>query len=136
MIEEKLSNDTSSLFEPVEEEEDIDLDFDSDELGEFEGKSTMAPSTRNLLPTANKPETCCSTSKIDVNSLINYFGKVSPKAPHTFEQMCSYIQNNFTKSKEDFTGVELIPFPVNVDHFSFTLSLDVLNCLFHVATTK
>ncbi len=35
MIEEKLSNDTSSLFEPVEEEEDIDLDFDFNNLEEF-----------------------------------------------------------------------------------------------------
>ena len=43
MTEENLSNDTGSLFEPVEEEEDIDLDFDSDDLEEFEGKITMTP---------------------------------------------------------------------------------------------
>ncbi len=85
MIEEKISNDTSSVFGVVEEEEDTDLNFDSDELEEFEGKSTMAPSTRNLLSTANKPATCWSTRKKNNNGLVNYFDNVSLKAPHTFE---------------------------------------------------
>ncbi len=72
MIEEKLSNDTGSLFEPVEEEEDIDLNFEYDDLEEFEDKRAMAPPTRKLLSTANKPAACCfrSTRKIDANSLV------------------------------------------------------------------
>ena len=101
MREDKLSNDTDSLFEPAEEEEDIDLDFDSDDLEEFEGKSRMTPSTRHLLSTANKLATFCSTSTIDINSLVNYFDKVSLKAPHTFEQLCSDIQNNLTKTQKE-----------------------------------
>ena len=85
MIEDKLSNDTGSLFKPVVEEEGIDLDFDSDDLEEFKGKTTTTPSTRKLLPTANKSASSCSTSKIDATSLANYFGKVSLKVPHAFE---------------------------------------------------
>ncbi len=92
----------------------------------------MALSTRNLLSTANKPATCCFTRKIDANSLANYFGKMSLKVPHAFEQMCSYIQNNLTKNKKDFEG-EFIKFPINVRHFRITLSPGMLNCMLHTA---
>ena len=43
MTEDKFSVDIGSLFEPVKGDEDIDLDFDSDDMGEFEYKSTMTP---------------------------------------------------------------------------------------------
>ncbi len=135
MREDKLYNDTASLFQPAEEEEDIDLDFDSNNLKEFEGKSTMTPSTRNLLSTANKPVIFWSTSTIDINSLVNYFDKVSLKAPHIIEQMCSNIQNNLTKNKKDFEG-EFITFPINVENFRSTLSPDILNCLLRAAKIK
>ena len=62
--EDGLFGDTDSVFKPVEEEEeeeeeeeDNDLGFEPENLEEFEGKSTMPPSTRNLLSTANKPST-------------------------------------------------------------------------------
>ncbi len=119
MREDKLYNDTTSLFQPVEEEEDIDLDFDSNNnLEEFKGNILMPTSTRRLsLLTAKKPATRCSTCKADANNLTRSMGKMTINTPYNFEKQSIYIQKSFTKSKKYFAEVEFMVMPLDADRF-------------------
>ena len=76
-----MFDDTGSIFEPIKEEEDINLDFDFDNLEEFKDNTTMLPSARKLLSIAKKPVAHCSTYKIDTDSLANSLGNMSLKKP-------------------------------------------------------
>ncbi len=95
----------------------------------------MRPYIRKLLTTAKIASACCSTSKTDTNTIVNSSGKVSPKTPHphTFEKICSYTQNNFTKNKKNFVEVIFITLPINVRNFRIA---DELNYLLRKVTTK
>ena len=139
-----IFDDIRTVFEPGEEEKDIELgNFNTDES---ENKMLPKKSLGSRKPSARR----ASTGSWATESITKTMGNMSIKAeqPHVFgfAQTLLFVKKSFTKVSyntlsntstiHDFAEVAFMSMTMDLDHFCISLSSDGMNCVIYIAVPE